>query len=448
MVIARKITLYPVGDKIEVDRVYKYLRDGMEAQNRAMNLYMNDLWVASQLELTKEEKKELNNIYGRISNSKKCSAYDKDIQFAKGLPIGAFTQKVRKDFSTAMKKGLQYGRTSLPFYRATNPLYIHRDYVRVRSTNPHSDFGLYYNYDNAEEFEKHLFNDDLEILIKFANDITFKVVLGNPHKSAELRSVFQKIFNDEYSVQGSSIEINSKGKIILNLSMEIPTKKIELDETISVGVDLGLAIPAYCAVNNNDYIKRSIGKYVDFERVRQQIKKQKQRLQKNLSKVKGGHGRKKKLATLEKLKERESNFVKTYNHFVSKNVVGFAVKNKAKYINVEDLSGFTEAHKKDIVLRDWSYYQLQEQVAYKAEKYGIIVRKVNPAYTSQTCSCCGHYEEGQREKQAEFICKNPECKNYGKVVNADFNAAKNISMSTEFTQIRKDSKWVDVKKEK
>lgn len=27
--ITRKIQLYPVGDKEEIDRVYKYIRDGM-----------------------------------------------------------------------------------------------------------------------------------------------------------------------------------------------------------------------------------------------------------------------------------------------------------------------------------------------------------------------------------------------------------------------------------
>ena len=43
---------------------------------------------------------------------------------------------------------------------------------------------------------------------------------------------------------------------------------------------------------------------------------------------------------LDKFREKERNFVKTYNHYVSKEVVEFAVKNKAKYINMEDLSGF------------------------------------------------------------------------------------------------------------
>jgi transposase len=50
------------------------------------------------------------------------------------------------------------------------------------------------------------------------------------------------------------------------------------------------------------------------------------------------------------------------------------------------------------------------------------VEKVNPAYTSQTCSVCGHCVPGNRESQAVFRCV--AC-GYG--VNADVNAACNIA---------------------
>jgi transposase len=78
-------------------------------------------------------------------------------------------------------------------------------------------------------------------------------------------------------------------------------------------------------------------------------------------------------------------------------------------------------------LRNWSYYQLQQFIEYKAKKYGIEVRKVNPYHTSQICSKCGHWEERQRDRQDHFLCK--EC---GYEVNADFNASRNIAKSTNF----------------
>ncbi|GAA0923273.1 RNA-guided endonuclease TnpB family protein [Kribbella koreensis] len=50
------------------------------------------------------------------------------------------------------------------------------------------------------------------------------------------------------------------------------------------------------------------------------------------------------------------------------------------------------------------------------------VEKVNPAYTSQTCSACGHCVPENRESQAVFRCA--AC---GHQANADINAAVNIA---------------------
>lgn len=422
MILTRKIQLFPVGDKEEIDRVYKYLRDGIFNQNKAMNQYISALYIATIEEISKEDRKELNQLYGRISTSKKGSAYDKDIEFPKGLPTTAsLGQAVRQDFQKSVKDGLLYGKVSLPTYRKDNPLLVHVDYVRLRRTNPHNDFGIYHNYESHTEFLGKLYSKDLEIFIKFANNITFKLILGNPHKSVALRNELQQIFEENYKVCGSSIQIDGK-KIMLNLSMEIPKQELKLDENIVVGVDLGQAIPAVCGLNNKDYIRQSIGSKDDFLRVRTQLQSQRRRLQKSLKMTSGGHGRKKKLRPLERLSDRERNFVKTYNHKVSKEVVDFALKNNAKYINLESLKGY-DTNK--FILRNWSYYELQQFITYKAAKYGIEVRKINPCYTSQVCSCCGHWEEGQRIDQAHF-----KCKSCGAELNADFNASRNIAKST------------------
>ena len=49
--LTRKYKLIPVGDKEEVNRVYTYLRKGMENQNKAMNQYITALYVAQMLQL-------------------------------------------------------------------------------------------------------------------------------------------------------------------------------------------------------------------------------------------------------------------------------------------------------------------------------------------------------------------------------------------------------------
>lgn len=451
MIITKNIKLYPVGDGDEANRVYKYLRDGMYAQNIAMNQYMSALYITQTNDTTKEDRKELKNLFSRISSSKKGSAYSKSVEFAKGLPIGYFRMAVESDFKDALKAGLMYGKQSLPTYTKTNPLLVHVDYVRLRSKS-RCDNGIYHNYESHTEFLEHLYKNDLEVFLKFANGITFKFVFGSPYKSHELRTVFKNIFEEVYDVRGSSIGFDKSGKyIILHLCMDVPVdKSVYLDEFIVVGVDLGMAIPAVCALNNDKYERLFLGSIDDFLRVRTQYQEQKRRLYKSLKMTNGGHGRKKKLQALERLSEKERNFVQTYNHQISKQIVDFALKHHAKYINLEDLSGFGKDkngnvdEKKKKVLRNWSYYELQQYITYKAQLHGIEVRKVNPAYTSQTCSICGSKLEGQRKSQSKFVCGNPECKSHeiyshdGVLkFNADFNAARNIAMSTDFVKDKK-----------
>lgn len=102
--------------------------------------------------------------------------------------------------------------------------------------------------------------------------------------------------------------------------------------------------------------------------------------------------------------------------------------------------------KSKFILRYWSFFELQTMIEYKANAAGIEVRYINPYHTSQTCSYCGHYEEGQRPDQPTFICKNPDCvKGKGKQtsdgsyegINADWNAARNIALSTKVVDRKK-----------
>ena len=83
---------------------------------------------------------------------------------------------------------------------------------------------------------------------------------------------------------------------------------------------------------------------------------------------------------------------------------------------VRQKSGLNKA----ILDQGWGNFRLF--LEYKQTRQGGMVIYVNPAYTSQTCSRCGHVHTDNRKNQSEFVCQ--AC---GLAINADFNAAINIS---------------------
>lgn len=464
--VTRKLTLYPQGDKAEVDRVYKYLRNGMEVQSLMLNQCMSAMYVAHMTikdsKELKDKLKEISLLYSHVPNSKKGSAYDFDMsKYPTGLPLaGSIPRACREKLSKSFKDGLKYGKVSLPTFKSTTPLYVHNDFVNIRGSKLRSDgktkidTGIYHDYDSPMALSEALRNEtNPGIHIKFANSIVFDVVLGNPYKSAELRSVLENIFAGEYRICDSSIGIDKRTgkKIELNLSLQIPVAVVKLDDSVVVGVDIGLAVPAMCALNNDYYTRLSIGSYEDFTRQRTKIQAIRKRVTKQLKNTTGGHGRQKKLAHLDKIQLHEREFARTYSHMVSKWVIDFALKNRAGYINLENLSSFKDKEKNEFVLRNWSYHELQTMIEYKAVKAGIKVRYVDSAYTSQTCSVCGERGIRERERQSEFICINPKCKchkMYEDSFNADFNGARNIAMSTKFVDKKEKISKAETKSEK
>ncbi|MFC4289702.1 RNA-guided endonuclease TnpB family protein [Neobacillus cucumis] len=139
-----------------------------------------------------------------------------------------------------------------------------------------------------------------------------------------------------------------------------------------------------------------------------------------------GHGRNTRIKPIEKLNQKVQNFKNTTNHRYSKFVVDTAVLKGCGVIQMEDLTKIADGDKKETFLGAWPYYDLQRKIEYKAKEKGIKIRYINPAYTSQRCSKCGYICKENRESQEVFKCKNNSC---GYSANADFNAARNISLN-------------------
>lgn len=271
------------------------------------------------------------------------------------------------------------------------------------------------------------------------------------------REIVERILNGTYDVGNSSIQETRSRKRFLLLVVKIPKERnVSLDPNRVAGIDVGINIPLYAALNDNEYARSKIGSRDQFLDVRNRMEAQLHKLQANLrSSTAGGRGRGHKLQALERFKEKERNWVRLQNHIFSKGAIEFAVKNNAGVIQMERLTGFGRDGNGEVkddrkfLLRNWSYFELQQLIEYKALAAGIEVRYVNPYHTSQTCSFCGHYEPDQRSDQPHFICKNPECeKGKGKKlkdgsyegINADWNAARNIAKSEKIVDRRKNTK--------
>jgi IS605 OrfB family transposase len=127
---------------------------------------------------------------------------------------------------------------------------------------------------------------------------------------------------------------------------------------------------------------------------------------------------------LRKLSGKQRKFQTHTNHCISKALV-LAAERTGRGIGLEDLKHIrarvTAMRSQRARLNNWAFGQLREFITYKAKLAGVPVAIVNPKYTSQQCSCCGHIDKANRPDQATFSCVS--C---GHSDTADLNAARNI----------------------
>ena len=128
---------------------------------------------------------------------------------------------------------------------------------------------------------------------------------------------------------------------------------------------------------------------------------------------------------LRQLSGRQRRYQRDTNHCISKVLVEVAQRT-GRGIALEDLRGIrgrTRVRREQRCRHhNWTFYQLQAYVSYKAALAGVAVRFVDPRYSSQTCSECGHCDRSNRRTRDEFVCV--VC---GHAAPADENAARVIA---------------------
>jgi IS605 OrfB family transposase len=106
---------------------------------------------------------------------------------------------------------------------------------------------------------------------------------------------------------------------------------------------------------------------------------------------------------------KEARFATDVNHQISKRIVAEAERT-GRGIAVEELTGIRERVRLRKPQRathaSWAFAQLGAFLTYKAARAGVPVTQVDPAYTSQRCTHCGHIDKRNRTSQAAFVCRD------------------------------------------
>ena len=107
--------------------------------------------------------------------------------------------------------------------------------------------------------------------------------------------------------------------------------------------------------------------------------------------------------TLAAMNRRELRHVRDGLHRVSNGIIGEAVRYDCDVTVVEDLTDIRNQPNATWGHR-WAFRTLAEQVDYKAEAEGIVVKQVQPAETSTRCTECGFSTEENRPTRNDFHC--------------------------------------------
>jgi putative transposase len=185
--------------------------------------------------------------------------------------------------------------------------------------------------------------------------------------------------------------VEQAGKWYAQVSLEVSIKVTDCKNTM--GVDLGLKVPAVAVTSNGK--THFLGKGRQNKYIRRKYKQKRRKL-----------GKLKKISAIRKMNNKEQRIMKDQNHKISRQIVNIAIKEGVSVIKLENLTNIRQtartSHKNAKNLHTWTFYQLQQFVIYKANLAGVRVIEVNPKYTSQECPECG---EKNKARDRKYVCE-------------------------------------------
>lgn len=188
-----------------------------------------------------------------------------------------------------------------------------------------------------------------------------------------------------------------RGKWIADVTMTLPLP-VPVETERVMGIDLGIKVPAVAYVRGAGIRFYGNGRYQ--RHMRRRFYARRKKLQKA-----------KKTRAVKKSRGKEARWMKNINHQLSRQIVTHAQAQGVGIIKLESLSGIRKgttrtsrgasARKNNRMKNSWSFSQLTLFISYKAERLGIKVEQVDPAYTSQECPACGARNKAQ---DRTYVC--------------------------------------------
>jgi len=228
--------------------------------------------------------------------------------------------------------------------------------------------------------------------------------------------VLKRIVAGEYLLSDSQIKIRGKS-LVVYLTYRLKHVQPALDPEKVCGVNLGVSIPAVCAVNFGPQ-RLLIGNGSDVWAVRSKFRAERRRKERRL-----GFDAK---ATRWQRSDKEERWMHTYYHALTRQVIRFCLQQGCGKIHLaipeKSRRVGQQSDGRQLISAPSKFCTLLD---YKARELGIGVVKIHEGNSAWRCSECGHVAMENSKTESLFACV--QC---GHRTKPDYNAARNICLTS------------------
>lgn len=230
--------------------------------------------------------------------------------------------------------------------------------------------------------------------------------------------------------------------VLLKIDDELPALDIADDIKSGVGIDMG--INQLIALSDGSFVENP--RFATNKRIQRRLRVRQRRVNR---KVKGSVNRRKAGIEVAKLHKKIADKREDYQWKAAHKVVRTADVIVREDLNIKGMksrckpkrvkgrfmpNGQSAKRGLNRSISDASWGDLTQKIEWVAAKSGKPVLAVNPKYTSQECSNCGHISKDNRDGE-KFICES--C---GHIDHADTQASRTILRRANMKFVSKDIK--------